>query len=176
MENLLKCNILPWKNIYDVARITSRDTMSRMFQFKIFHNILYLNNALFKCNLSDSPLCSYCEQEPETVQHLFYKCQLSKKLWHEIQNFFISKLSLPSLDLQSALFGFFDNPTNNYIPNNVLLIFKLTLYKHRKKSTPTLTKILKNLKDREFLERKCAVSENRISNHNDKWAPIALLL
>ena len=150
--------------------------MSRMFQYKIFHNILYLNNALFKCNLSDSPLCSYCGQEPETVQHLFYECQFSKKLWDEIKNFFILKLSLPSLVLQSALFGFYDNPTKNYIANNILLIFKLTLYKNRKKSTPTLSKILKNIKDRELLERCCAASENRICMHNDKWAPIASLL
>ena len=150
-------------------------TMNTFFCFSVeimeFHTFYFQFDDSFKVGtIQISSIVS------KWKQFRWNECNLAKNLWHELQIFFNSKLSLPSLDLQSALFGFYENPTKNYIPNNVLLIFKLTLYKHRQKSTPTLAKILKNIKDREFLERKCAVSENGISRHNDKWALIASLL
>ena len=43
----------------------------RSFQYKILNNTLYLNECLFKFNIVDSPLCSLCKQENESVIHLF---------------------------------------------------------------------------------------------------------
>ena len=43
----------------------------RSFQYKILNNILYFNEKLFKFKVVDSPLCSLCETENESVLHLF---------------------------------------------------------------------------------------------------------
>ena len=47
-----------WSRIYTMASKCTLDTKTRIFQFKILDNVLYLNKQLYKMNLSVSPLCS----------------------------------------------------------------------------------------------------------------------
>ena len=100
---LFQAESLPWKNIYTLARSVALDSYSRIFQYKCLNNILYLNLPLFRMGISESSLCSYCQEHDETIQHLFYNCNISNTLWSELTNFFIGKFILPSLDLQSAV-------------------------------------------------------------------------
>ena len=41
---------------------------------------LYLNNRLFKMGYAESPFCSLCKRENETVSHLFCNCTLIQRL------------------------------------------------------------------------------------------------
>ena len=54
-EKLLETN-LNWKEIYILPRKVSTDTNLRMFQYKIWNNILFLNRLLFKSKKIQSPL------------------------------------------------------------------------------------------------------------------------
>ena len=47
------------------------DTKIRMFPYKILNNILNLNQRLYRMNLVESPLCSLCKREVESISHLF---------------------------------------------------------------------------------------------------------
>ena len=58
---------------------------TRIFQFKIFNNVLYLNKQLHKINLSESPLCLLCHKEQETFLHLFLECSYSSNLCRELE-------------------------------------------------------------------------------------------
>ena len=60
MLNVLNKDTLPWKNIYNLPWQVTTDT--KVFQYKCLINILYLNNSLYKMNLTDIPLCSYCQK------------------------------------------------------------------------------------------------------------------
>ena len=84
---------------------------------------------------SDTPLCSYCEQEKETIKHLFCECTVSKSLWDQIKIYFNNTINIPDLTLQSAILGFFED--SNLALNNILLIYKLCLYRFRNKKHPT---------------------------------------
>lgn len=161
---------LPWKKIYCLPYLTSVDSYSRMFQFKILHNILFLNKKLHRIGLVDSPLCSYCAQDDETFQHLFLDCSFSKSLWNDIQAFFHGRLNIPSLNLQSATLGFFDSTKDHHAFNNILLIFKLCLYQFRSKKPPTIQVFLNNLVRRESLERNVVFhNPSKVTFHNKKW-------
>ena len=46
----------------------------RIFQYKLLNNNLNLNNMIFRFKIVDSLLCSYCNEEEETVLHLFHYC------------------------------------------------------------------------------------------------------
>ena len=145
---LLSIEKLPWKSIYSCIYKTSVDFYSRIFQYKCLNNILYLNNVLFKMGLSDSPLCSYCSLYNESQAHLFFECYVTKRYWTQLQNFFKDKLNIPNLDLQSAVIGFI-NPGEILI-NNILLTFKMVLYKNRGKNL-RFEYIIKYIKMREKL-------------------------
>ena len=74
-------------NIYDEGTSTrvTIDIKIRMFQYKILHNILFLNQTLYQMKKIDSPLCSLYKREVETVPHLFLKCGQSENLWLSTQ-------------------------------------------------------------------------------------------
>jgi hypothetical protein len=170
IQNLLQTDLLPWKKVYNLARDISIDSFSRIFQYKVLNNILFLNNSLFKMGICDSPLCSYCQKDNETVEHLFFKCYISKKVWLDLMNIFSPKLIIPPLDLQSAVLGFIDPSDNSLILNNILLMFKITLYRNRVKNIITAQHVMKNLKTRESIEKSIVLNkQNKIDFHNKKW-------
>ena len=165
---------LPWKDIFLLPRFISIDSYSRFFQYKILNNMLFLNLPLFRMGLSDTPLCSYCREHDETIQHLFVNCDISKVLWCDLQNLLANTITLPDLDSQSAVFGFLDSPAINFlIVNNVLLMFKISLYINRDKHTLSLRRVLANLKKREIIERSLVFSNpNKLNFHQNKWSSI----
>ena len=49
-----------WKKIYMLPRYATVDTYSRMFQYKVLNNILFLNDKQFHLELVTSALCALC--------------------------------------------------------------------------------------------------------------------
>lgn len=47
--------------------------------FKIFHNIVYTNDKLFKYGLIESSNCIFCQNEVEDILHMFVKCRRLEK-------------------------------------------------------------------------------------------------
>ena len=62
---------LNWEKIYLLPRIITKYTYLQFFQFKILHNILYLNLRLHHMNFSDTSACSLCNTLDETPIHFF---------------------------------------------------------------------------------------------------------
>ena len=169
---------LPWKEIYSLPRQVTIDTYSRIFQYKCLNNILYLNNALFKMKLVDSPLCSFCKEQNESISHFFYDCRDTKSLWNSVQFFFENKLTLPNLTLQCAYLGFYEVSKNDYnLFNTILLTFKITLYQQRDKQKINILKIVNDIRKREVIEREIYF-HNIIKKqiHVKKWERIQPLL
>jgi len=74
-------NILDWKNIYQLPGRVTLDTRTQAFQYKILNLILYTNSILHKMKLIPSPLCTFCEDHEETLEHLLVKCVYTKESW-----------------------------------------------------------------------------------------------
>ena len=60
-----------WPLTYKLAGKLILDSKLRVFQYKVLNNILYLNKSLYKMILVDTPLCTFCQWEEETTNHLF---------------------------------------------------------------------------------------------------------
>ena len=88
-----------WPLIYTLA-----DKLMGMFQYKVLNNILYLNESLFKIKLADTLLCTFCQREEETVNHIFLECEYSKSLWNDTQNWL--EADLPNIDSLNVVLGF----------------------------------------------------------------------
>ena len=63
-----------WKKIYILPRVVTINSFQRNFQYKILHNILYLNKILFTFGKTKAPLCSFCHSYDETIKHIFLEC------------------------------------------------------------------------------------------------------
>ena len=51
------------------------------FQYKLTNKILVTKPILHRIRKIENNLCSYCEQEPETILHLFVSCDKVKEFW-----------------------------------------------------------------------------------------------
>ena len=70
-----------WRIIYSLPARVTTDIKIRLFRYKVLNNILFLNQRLYYMKKIDSPLCSLCKREVETVPHLFLKCGQSENFW-----------------------------------------------------------------------------------------------
>ena len=124
-----------WKKIYILPRVVTINSFQRNFQYKILHNILYLNKIVFTFGKIKTPLCSFCHSYDETIKHIFLECICVKQLWNHLRLFLMNDISLPILTPQTAIFGFINGIENSVykITNDILLIFKLHVYKSREK-------------------------------------------
>jgi hypothetical protein len=54
-----------WENIYSSTFYLLNDTPLQRFQFKINHRIIFTNHLLMKCQLSETALCTFCNDAIE---------------------------------------------------------------------------------------------------------------
>ena len=64
---------------------TTVDVNYREFQFKVLNDILSLNYKLYKMKVISSPLCSFCNLENETIEHLFWNCTFTQDFWNQLR-------------------------------------------------------------------------------------------
>ena len=144
----------------------------RSFNYKIINNVLYMNEKLFQFGKTQSPLCSFCHNEAETILHVFHKCSVTKTLWNQLSLFFETDLDFPDLPPQAALFGFINESDDNLniLQNHILLIFKLYIYQSRERGVLNLNGLIKNVTKVKKLERKIAsVCKKKTIQFNNKW-------
>ena len=131
-ENVFAGHVFEWDNICILSRIVTTHSTIRIFQYKILHNVLYLNKKLFKFNKINSPECSFCKCEVETTIHLFHICRKRQALWTQLTSHLNRHLNLPYLTPQSVIFDFLYISNKDYlIVNHLLLLFNYYVYNAR---------------------------------------------
>ncbi len=111
-----------WKSVNSSIFSTTKNTKLQWFQYRIEHRILGTNELLFKMNLRQNSNCSFCEEEPETTEHLFWTCRTITDLWEEINRwiFMETEIELP-INLEFILFGFLEKNNKNQIRNLIII-------------------------------------------------------
>ena len=105
---------LCWKNIYFKCFKSTSDSKLKWFQFRLLFRILPTNRYLKIMKIKDSNLCQFCNQSEETIEHLFWECNVIDQFWMYIKNQFINNLPhAHSLTLTKDLI-LFGTKTNVY--------------------------------------------------------------
>ena len=99
-------NTLGWKKYYILPFKCSKSTDIQWFQYRILHRILATNLFLYKIKYINSDKCSFCKLEPESMEHLFYECQLVQEFWNSVCQWVhnILGITIP-LTISNILFG-----------------------------------------------------------------------
>ena len=74
-----------WKDICMNIYKTTIVQFSRAYQYKLMHDILPVNYKLYKWKLLDTPRCSDCFIQNETIEHLFCYCTVAITFYQQIQ-------------------------------------------------------------------------------------------
>ena len=178
LSALLRDDAIDWKLVYELPRKVTIESYMRVFQYKILHNILFLNNRLFKINYADSPLCSLCKEVNETVVHLFCECRITVQIWTEVKLWLSNRISIPNLCARLVLVGkFIIENEHDMLLNHLLLLFKSFIYSNRSKNMfIRFTNFHKYVAYVEKVEQNIAASKNKLDSHFKKWHPILDIL
>ena len=115
-----------WKTIFNISFIAVRNSKLQYFQFRFLHRIFGVNSFLYKINVSDSPLCTFCKNEPETLEHLFWTCNFTQTFWNRSHTLYIKNIFDIDLNKQVTFFGYTimcHHPINFYLLHAKYYIF-----------------------------------------------------
>lgn len=166
---------LNWKSIFDKCFATTSDNQLRWFQYRILHRLLPTARYLFLRNIVDSPTCSFCENEEETIQHLLWHCDTVATFWNDLQQLIANTcthLVNFSLHEDLVIFGVRDNFFTNPVLDFIILMGKFFIYKCKfTNNTPTIPGFQAYLKNRYKLEKILSSRKNQYLSFIDNWLP-----
>jgi len=163
--------VLDWTMIYEMPFKCALDTKIREFQYKILNRIVFTKSLLYKIGKKESPLCSFCSSEEETLEHLLFRCTVVESFWTSLQNYFAHHdLYYKKLKEVDVIFGITEQMENQILINHILLLAKYYIYKCSLNDwSPNLNVFLKRLKTIYKIELKIATYKNKLSFHYGKW-------
>ena len=114
-----------WEKVYSLPFRTTLDSKLREFQHKILNNIVFTNDKLFRFGLSQSPNCTFCNEEPESIEHLLSRCKVSSEFWKEVLSWLKdNNIIIESLNEIGLFLGNFEKTEDFFIINHILLLGK----------------------------------------------------
>ena len=127
-----------------LPKTCNQDTWMQMFQYKILHRILATNSKLFLYKIFESPLCSFCNSENESILHLFCECDITTGIWQDIIDWLNSQgFNFEYLNDSQIILG---DPRLDAVVNRILLTTKIAIFQSKEKSKPpTLFQVLSGL-------------------------------
>ena len=92
--------------IYQMPHTLSISNKAKELHYKIVHGYVATNRLLHKMNIIDSDICDFCDQQEQTLCHLFYECRLVKEFWASVQSWLTTECGVNcDFCLKTVLFG-----------------------------------------------------------------------
>lgn len=156
-----------WKMYYRTLK-SFHETKLRDFQYKINNKILVTNSFLFKINKIDNQACSYCNEHPEKIDHLFLRCPKVRTFWIELKTWLATNTNLEiSLEDRKILFSC---GGKTELVNYIYVLAKYYIYKTKFVSRNISVQGFVNLIKKKMLsERYISFINNRINKFLKKW-------
>jgi hypothetical protein len=159
-----------FERIYSIPFKATIYTKLRAFQFKINHNILYTNEKLHKIKISESPLCSLCNDEIETLTHIFVDCCKVQVIWEKVIEHLLQPFGVTILTKKDIVLGFDTKDQQNNVINHIILETKYYIYVCKlEKCMPNFYRLKNRLKITENIEQQIATKNEQTSKHTYKW-------
>lgn len=141
-----------WECFHSLPFRCSKNNKLINFQYKILLRILNTNSLLYKCNLVETPMCSFCMETQETILHLFWECSFSKNLWFEVRDTLKTtcQFDLP-ISAEEVILG---STNNDDFTNYIIVLVKYYLYICKlKDSKPSFIDVKKYLQQTYKIEK-----------------------
>ena len=171
---------LNWEKIFALTFRTTGDRQLQWFQMRILHRILPTEKYLFMCKIKDSPLCSFCKNENETLVHLFWECEICRQFWNDLLALIHSQCThceRLSFTKQLVIFGTVDNVMTDRAMDFIILYAKFFIFKCKfNVNNPNLTVFLQDLRYRLITEKGIARRRERENLFTTTWNAYKFLL
>ena len=142
----------------------------REFQYRLLHRNLITNKLLSQWRIKESDLCTFCNEEEESLFHLLWDCTFAFQAWQKLFNWLHDKTNVNiNFTIEEILFG--NNDSDNFKAyNTIFIVTKYCIYSDKCNETlPNFEKIVKKIKYIHAAEKKIAINRQRLTEHNKKW-------
>jgi len=166
-----------WHKIMLVPWECTIESKLRSFQYHIINRSLVTNKKLFQWNLAESELCHFCNNNIETIEHMFVECAEVKQLWSGVVKKLEQYLIVEHIENNPKAIICGVNCTKDYkIINHILLIMKKYIYNSRCLNQPltvsgAILMISKcyDIENQLACQNACPVVQGKFIN---KWKPL----
>ena len=117
--------------------------------------------------MKESPNCSFCDSQEETLSHLFIECRYVKPIWNGLQT-----LCNVVFSDEEKLFGLHEKiDDKSYdLLSHITIIVKQCIHMSRMAtSKPDFDQVKAKILDVEHTERQIALRNSRLERHLNKW-------
>lgn len=95
--------------------------------YKILHKAYTTRMKLYHYGKLDSPICPFCEDQEDALDHALYKCELSKHTWSNFQRW-IDKYNIPfKIQTANIVMGVNEKIMFGPLLNTIILLIKRIL-------------------------------------------------
>ena len=167
---------IKWNKILKIPFKVTKDPQLQWFQFKIIHRILGTNYLCKKMKIVNSEMCTFCNEQTETIQHLFYECNVISHFWGNFKSF-VNERCMGIDTNWSKTDIIFGNIEFDNTLNKILLLAKKFIFYHKfRGSNPSLSSFKRYLmccyKTEKYIAHKNVQSEK----FHDAWNKYQLLV
>ncbi|MCG7878665.1 MAG: reverse transcriptase domain-containing protein [Candidatus Thiodiazotropha endolucinida] len=173
-ERIFNNTQLNWKYIYGAPAKSCHNTKMHWFQFRIIHRIIATNDLLLKMNIRQSNLCTFCNAEPEKIEHLFWQCNVVNRFWDTVEQWIFATANyMVNIDKHRALFGISSMSPAMQPINYILIATRHYIYTCRVNSSNLSLLLWKNYVKKLFETEKLIAIKNstydKLKTHWEKW-------
>jgi hypothetical protein len=162
-----------WKNVFTKIH-QIQDIRLKWFQIRLVHRILATNIVLKEMGVVSNNLCSFCNNERESLQHLFWTCKFSCDFWNELERLINEKCQHASnfkFSQSLILFGQDNKTKTDKILDLIIVLAKMFLYHCRQTNrTPRVCDFFCTFKERYAIEKYNAKVTFDSGDFSAKWA------
>ena len=70
--------------VYSLPFRSTLESKTWEFQNKILNYIVFTNEKLYRLGLVASPICTFCQETAESIEHLLFSCKISSEFWKHV--------------------------------------------------------------------------------------------
>ena len=173
----IKIDQYMWKQTFKTCFKSVNDNYLIWHQYKILNRILGTKLYLTKVKISNDSMCSFCNNVPESLLHLYFQCPLVEDLWNNIQIWIYNKLGFNvPLDDKTIILGHLTRDNLYYPLNLIILRTKAFIFQHSKSSKMLniymLQRSIKKTYIEQFLLAKINLKEENFTKSWQPWLPL----
>ncbi len=157
-----------WEKINKNTYTSTIETKLKTFYFKFLHRILANNEFLSRVDIIESDLCTFCQENVETLYHYLCSCPLSIIFWTEVLTWIKTNTNI-DIELIPAVLLFGRDVKSECI-QYILLFAKYCIYLSRLRGQiPMFDVFLAQIKAQYNIEFKIAEENFTIHKLFEKW-------
>ena len=161
-----------WKTIFfKIKKI--KEVKLKWFQIRIIHRIIATNRTLSWMNLRNDELCSFCNEEDESIEHLFWECDVVQQFWTRLMTLISEKCDVDfELNEELTILGCIRGKKSDDVFDFIVLFAKFYIYSCKQGGNlPEINVFIKRLHNRFLIDKHLSYMDMNYRQYLTKWQP-----